>query len=259
MRRRALTWLPPLAALVVWTLVVWALLPAAFAAAQGAPEGTAGGEVEAGPNATPDVRTDEAEDGRKGDETRKKEGVRDGNARARDKAKSARGESRDRAGADEGGDEAERIDTGNRANDEKNTAELALLGGIRLNDLSETRERPLFTPARHPPLPPPPPPPPPARVKAPPKPPPPPPDPPSARLVGVVVANGDRIALLQLKDRSVSRLAVGDKLDGWSLTRVGASEVEMKLKDQRSVYRMFMSENEAATAQHKQKRRKRRR
>lgn len=112
-----------------------------------------------------------------------------------------------------------------------------LIGGIGLKDLQQTRQAPLFTPSRQKPKPPPPP----KKVEKPAKPPAPPepPKPPSLRLVGVVLTEEAKIALMMAQDRSVKRLALGDEIDGWAVVKLDPETVELKLKGQRSVYRMF--------------------
>jgi len=117
---------------------------------------------------------------------------------------------------------------------------LGALNDRNLDDLTQTRERPLFTPARHPPKPPPPP------VKKEPvvkKPkvekPPPPPKPPSLRLIGVVMSADDKMAMVIDKSRKVKRIGLGDEFEGWTVAKVEPDMLELTLKDERSVYRMF--------------------
>ena len=112
-----------------------------------------------------------------------------------------------------------------------------LIGGLALKDLQQTRQAPLFTPSRQQPKPPPPP----KKVEKAVKPPAPPapPKPPSLRLVGVVLTDESKIALMMAQDRSVKRLLLGDEIEGWSVVKLDPEMVELKLKGQRSVYRMF--------------------
>lgn len=115
-----------------------------------------------------------------------------------------------------------------------------LLGDRTLDDFKGTRKRPLFTPARHPPRPPPPPPPPPEPKVRKPKPVKvEPPKPPSLRLVGVVMMDDSKLALLLDTDRNVRRVGVGDEVEGWSVVKLEPSLVELRLDGERSVYRMF--------------------
>jgi hypothetical protein len=116
-----------------------------------------------------------------------------------------------------------------------------LLGGLTMDALSATRDRPLFTPVRHPPIPPPPKPPPapkpPKVVKAPP--PPKPPTPPKLRLVGVVMSDDTKLALLLDEKREMQRVGPGDEINGWSVVKVMPSEVELALEDQTTTFRLF--------------------
>ena len=123
---------------------------------------------------------------------------------------------------------------------------LGALNDKQLDDLTATRERPLFTPARHPPKPPPPP------VKKEPvvkKPkvekPPPPPKPPSLRLIGVVMSSDDKMAMVVDKSRKVKRIGLGDEFEGWTVAKVEPEMLELTLKDERSVYRMFQADASA--------------
>jgi len=119
------------------------------------------------------------------------------------------------------------------------------MDGRTLKDFEETRERPLFTPARHPPLPPPPPPPPPPPKEPKVREPKPvkvePPKPPSLRLVGVLMTGKSELALLLDKERNVQRVGVGDEIDGWAVVKLEPSVVELRFQNARSVYRMFDS------------------
>ena len=99
------------------------------------------------------------------------------------------------------------------------------LDALRLEDLSATRERPLFAPTRRPPPPP--------RVEASPEvapvetkavavva------EPPPFDLVGVVIGPGAAIALLRNKTTSqVVRLRAGEDSDGWRIGELGVRSV----------------------------------
>lgn len=101
------------------------------------------------------------------------------------------------------------------------------LWAVPFSALTVTQERPIFSASRRPP---------PRAVAASPveamaAPPPPKPAeaPPPLLLVGVVVGEGDAIAILVNRtDHSVVRLRQGDKLGGWSLTSVQPREVTFK-------------------------------
>ncbi|TCT06506.1 hypothetical protein EDC22_11189 [Tepidamorphus gemmatus] len=119
----------------------------------------------------------------------------------------------------------------------------AVLEGLTLDDLAATRERPLFTPARHPPLPPPPPPPPPppTLVERPERQPPAARKPPQLRLVGVIITDDRMVAIMMGQKRQVHRLAVGDEVDGWKVVAVEPNSVKMQFRKESRVYRMFRS------------------
>lgn len=114
----------------------------------------------------------------------------------------------------------------------------AILESLTLEDLPATRELPLFTPARHPPLPPPPPP---KVVEKPEKKPPAPKKPPQLRLVGVIITDDRMVAIMMGQKRQVHRLAVGDEVDGWKVVAVEPNSVEMQFRKESRVYRMFRS------------------
>jgi general secretion pathway protein N len=98
----------------------------------------------------------------------------------------------------------------------------AYADAVRLDDLAQTRERPLFSASRRPP----------------PKPvesvidtaPPPPPvvelPPPSLVLVGVIVGtNAKTIVIRRLQDTKSLRLALDDDIDGWKVASIGLDAV----------------------------------
>jgi hypothetical protein len=65
-------------------------------------------------------------------------------------------------------------------------------------------------------------------------------EPPKIRLVGIVQASGARTALLQRSNaRTVSRVRLGDELDGWLVTSVEAAGVRLKRGDREQEYRLF--------------------
>ena len=108
------------------------------------------------------------------------------------------------------------------------------LWAIPLNQLSSTRERPIFSPSRRPPPPvvvnrpfvPPPPPPPP--------PPPRPPEHPSLALLGTIAGEGEGIALfMETTSQMVVRLRTGEAHEGWVLRSVHGREAKLE-KDNRT-------------------------
>jgi general secretion pathway protein N len=113
------------------------------------------------------------------------------------------------------------------------------LASLDLENLSATRELPLFTPTRSPPPPPAPPPPPPEPVVAAP-PPPVPPTPPALQLVGILMAGSEEVALLvDPATNAMHRLRSGDLYDGWSLEIFDARTVEFMRDGQSYMLRMF--------------------
>lgn len=116
------------------------------------------------------------------------------------------------------------------------------LESMTLEDLPATRELPLFTPSRHPPLPPPPPPPPPPKVvEKPQKKPPAPKKPPQLRLMGVVISDDRNVAIMLGKKRETHRIVVGDEIEGWKVVAVEPNSVELQFRKEKRVYRMFRS------------------
>ena len=121
------------------------------------------------------------------------------------------------------------------------------LGGLTLQALSATRERPLFAPTRRPPAPPPPPPPepeapPPAEVvEAPPveAPPPPPPEPPAVTLFGVVAEAEGARAIVRGPANENLRLRVGDKIGDWAVTRIEPRRLVLSLGDRSETFSLF--------------------
>jgi hypothetical protein len=121
------------------------------------------------------------------------------------------------------------------------------LGGLTLQALSATRERPLFAPTRRPPAPPPPPhpepeaPPPAEVVEAPPveAPPPPPPEPPAVTLFGVVAEAEGARAIVRGPANENLRLRVGDKIGDWAVTRIEPRRLVLSLGDRSETFSLF--------------------
>jgi general secretion pathway protein N len=105
---------------------------------------------------------------------------------------------------------------------------------LSLDQLSATRERPLFAPTRRPP------PPPPATVGSADPLPPPPPDPPTLSLFGIVKDTDGASALVraQTSDK-VQRLRVGDKLQGWEVARIEERQLVLELEDRSTTFTLF--------------------
>ena len=121
------------------------------------------------------------------------------------------------------------------------------LGGLTLQALSATRERPLFAPTRRPPAPPPPPlpepeaPPPAEVVEAPPveAPPPPPPEPPAVTLFGVVAEAEGAHAIVRGPANENLRLRVGGELGDWAVTRIEPRRLVLSLGDRSETFSLF--------------------
>jgi len=98
------------------------------------------------------------------------------------------------------------------------------LWAVPLSALTETRDRPLFSPSRRPP--------PSAPAEAPPPPPeaPPPvaalePDKPPWTLIGTIVSPAASLAIIETGNQAVSRLRVGEEDSGWRVRSVAARSV----------------------------------
>lgn len=102
------------------------------------------------------------------------------------------------------------------------------LWGLALETLSATRERPIFSQSRRPPMPPPPPEPimdlaPQPEIAAPVE------EPPPLTLVGTVVGATQSVALfLKTAERSIVRLRVGETESGWTLRSVEAKSTTLE-------------------------------
>ena len=97
---------------------------------------------------------------------------------------------------------------------------------VQLQDLAQTRDRPLFSPNRRPP---------PAHAEAPPaqatavaEPKPVADEPPPFDLVGVVVGDNTRFVLLASRSGAVSRLRAGDERDGWRVGEISIRSVSLE-------------------------------
>ena len=99
------------------------------------------------------------------------------------------------------------------------------LDAVRLEDLSATRARPLFTPTRRPPPPPAagisPPPPPPVVVVA--------PEPPPFELIGAIVGPHESYAVMRRSgSEKAARYRLGDDADGWRVGAIGFRSVTLE-------------------------------
>lgn len=107
------------------------------------------------------------------------------------------------------------------------------LAAMSLGQLSDTTERPLFTPSRHKP--------PPEVVAAPIEaPPPPPPVPPKLSLFGIVQdERGPRAITKSSTDDKTVGLRVGDQVESWSVTGINRTQLTLSLKERSVVFSLF--------------------
>jgi len=106
------------------------------------------------------------------------------------------------------------------------------LAAVSLDKLSDTTERPLFTPGRRKP--------PPEIVAAPAEAaPPPPPAPPKLSLYGIVQdEHGPRAIVKPGADKTVG-LHIGDRLESWSVTAINRTQLTLSLKERSVVFSLF--------------------
>jgi hypothetical protein len=113
------------------------------------------------------------------------------------------------------------------------------LAGQKLERLSATRERPLFSPTRRPP------PAPPAIVQGPPPPPPPPPD---VALLGVVMDGEQARAVIRTSPADkMTRVTIGDDVGGWKVAQIEGRKLVLSLDGRLATFMMF-SGNSAKSA-----------
>jgi general secretion pathway protein N len=110
------------------------------------------------------------------------------------------------------------------------------IAALSLEQLSATRERPLFSPARRmPSAPTPAPPPPPVAVA-----PAPPPPAPSLALFGIVADEDGARALVRAGGSpEILRLRVGDTIESWTVAEIGRTEVVLRLGDRTETIGLF--------------------
>ena len=122
------------------------------------------------------------------------------------------------------------------------------VAALSLEQLSATRERPLFSPSRQPPAPPPEPASPPEVAEAPP---PPPLAPPVLTLFGIVTGpEGARAIVRAQPGNEVLRLRIGDTVQGWDVSEIARTELVLRLGDRIETVALFApgSRKPAATA-----------
>jgi hypothetical protein len=103
-----------------------------------------------------------------------------------------------------------------------------------LERMSNTRDRPLFSPTRRPPRPPP-------VVAVAPPPPPPPPD---VALLGVVMDGEDARAVVRTGPAAkVLRVGIGDDIGGWKVGQIEARQLVLLLDGRTATFTMFTGSN----------------
>jgi hypothetical protein len=103
-----------------------------------------------------------------------------------------------------------------------------------LERISSTRDRPLFSPTRHPPAPPP-------VVAVAPPPPPPPPD---VALLGVVMDGEDARAVVRAGPAAkILRVGIGDDIGGWKVGQIEARQLVLLLDGRTATFTMFTGAN----------------
>jgi general secretion pathway protein N len=116
------------------------------------------------------------------------------------------------------------------------------VAALSLDQLSSTREHPLFAPTRR--LPPPPPPP----VARAPDPPPPPPPPPSVTLVGIVMDGVEARAVVRGAAAQEIRVQIGDDIGGWKVSQIEGRKLVLSSLDGRlATFTMFNTDNGKGT------------
>lgn len=107
-----------------------------------------------------------------------------------------------------------------------------------LDRMSNTRDRPLFSPTRRPPAPPP------VVVAAPP----PPPPPPDVALLAVVMDGEDARAIVRAGPAAkILRVGIGDDIDGWKVGQIERLQMVLLLDDRTATFRMFTGDNKNAS------------
>jgi len=102
-----------------------------------------------------------------------------------------------------------------------------------LDDLSATRDRPLFSPTRRPPPPPP-------QIVYTPPPPPPPPEPPNVSLVGIVMDGEEARALVRFTTvNKVIHARIGDDIEGWKVAQIEGRKLVLSLDGRLATFTMF--------------------
>jgi hypothetical protein len=116
----------------------------------------------------------------------------------------------------------------------QSAAAVSPLAAQPLEQLSATRDRPLFSPMRRPPVPPP--------IVAPA--PPPPPPPPDITLLGVVMDGEDARAVIRTGSiAKVARVRIGDDVGGWKVGQIEAQRLVLLLGERTATFTLFTAAN----------------
>ena len=108
-----------------------------------------------------------------------------------------------------------------------------------LDRVSNTRDRPLFSPTRRPPAPPP-------VVAAAPPPPPPPPD---VALLGVVMAGEEARAVVRTGPAAkILRVGIGDDIGGWKVGQIEGRQLVLLLDGRTATFTMFAGNNKKGSS-----------
>jgi hypothetical protein len=103
-----------------------------------------------------------------------------------------------------------------------------------LDRFSATRDRPLFSPTRHPP----------AVAAVAPAPPPPPPPPPNVALLGVVMDGEQAQAVIRAGPTAkVLRVSIGDDIGGWKVGQIEERKLVLLLNGRTATFTMFSGNN----------------
>ena len=105
-----------------------------------------------------------------------------------------------------------------------------------LDQLSATRERPLFSPTRRPTPPPPPPSPEAAPVAVVPQ-------PPNVQLFGIVVDNEGARAIVRSSNDKVDRVQIGDDIGGWKVSQIEGRRLVLSLDGRFATFTLFSNDN----------------
>jgi general secretion pathway protein N len=116
------------------------------------------------------------------------------------------------------------------------------LAAQKLERLSATRERPLFSPTRRPPPPPP-------TVDQGPSLPPPPPPPPNVALLGIVMDGEQARAVIRASPaEKMTRVTIGDDVGGWKVAQIEGRKLVLLSLDGRQATFVMFSNNAAKNA-----------